>query len=157
PTDQPDAIPFSTAIHNGFVRIIAHYINRVLLQNCPWNFRQNIAAQLLDGLHVWVMTKVANEKHSLAVRKRRKRRAHIFSVGNRMGQGLAYEIVNQIGFLLGNGQDSVRRRIDVQFTPHLVGIVGTESCRTSVGLRATEDAARLEKEITSDRVRQHSW
>src|SRR5207302_7450350 len=98
------------------------------------------------------MTKVADEKHSLALRQGCQRRTRILSVGNWMGQRLAHKIVNQISFLLGDGQNCVRRGIDVQFTPHLVGIVGSETGGPAIARRATEDASRLAQEMNIDRV-----
>ena len=61
----------------------------MFLQSRRRDLGQNLLTQILHGLHVWRVTKVAYKQHSLALRERDRRRVDIFGVRDLIGKGLS--------------------------------------------------------------------
>src|SRR5262249_9778160 len=142
-TNQANVFGTSAGADHRCIRIVANEINGMLLKNARWNFRQNFAAEVFDGLYIRRMAEVSDEEDSFPLCKRNCRSIDIFSVSNRVSYRPSHQVVYEAGFFVGNGPHSICGCINIQLAPHLMGVFGTDDRRRSVGFGYAENPPGL--------------
>src|SRR5439155_24846855 len=99
---------------DGRVDGVAHDAQRVFTPGSPPDPRHDVAAEVLDGLQVGRVAKIPDEQHAAALLQRQRGKLQLFRIGDHSGQFAGPdEVVDEVGFLLRDGQDGIGASVDV--------------------------------------------
>src|ERR1051325_2778360 len=102
------------------------------------------------------MVEAAYEDDALPIPGGDRRRGQLLCIGDPVGKAGGNEAVKQLSLLRRNGEDSVRRLVDVQLRGELLGVALIEEPPVPTWTGLAEDAPGLADELEVDRIDEYA-